>query len=178
MKDEKKDIISKIKELAYENVNKKLEEERKATEKKINEDIDKVEKVLSYIKNKLIYKEVKGINGWNTVGYVLVDEEIFFNDYNDEKDNTYRKGIVFNKERRRHDSLLSVNGNHYYDIRNIIENYKSNFEDHERRLDRLNENFREIEEQGKLLLQQENNIKKLIEEYKKVDIQEIEVEEF
>lgn len=33
----KNDIISKIKERAYENVNKKIEEEKKATEAKINE---------------------------------------------------------------------------------------------------------------------------------------------
>lgn len=172
MNDEKKDIISKIKELAYENVNKKLEEEKLATEKKIKEDIDKVEKVLSYIKNKLIYKKVKGINGWNTENYVLVNEEIFFNDYNNEPDSLYRRGIDFYEKRQYSDPLVSVNGVRYYDIRNIIRNYKSKFDDHKRSLDRLNENFKEIEKQGELLLKQEGNIKKLIEEYKKVEINE------
>ena len=38
-----KEIISKIKEKAYENVNKKLEEERKETERKINDEIEVVE---------------------------------------------------------------------------------------------------------------------------------------
>ena len=39
-----KDIISRIKEKAYENVNRKLEEERKKTEDKINNESADVEK--------------------------------------------------------------------------------------------------------------------------------------
>lgn len=53
-----KDIISKIKEKAYENVNKKIEEEKKETERKINSEIDRVEEILKYINNKLLFKNV------------------------------------------------------------------------------------------------------------------------
>lgn len=38
-----KEIISKIKEIAYENVNKKIEEEKKETERKINSELEIVE---------------------------------------------------------------------------------------------------------------------------------------
>ena len=54
-----RDIISKIKEKAYENVNKKIEEERKETERKINSELEVVEEILGYIKNKLIFKKNK-----------------------------------------------------------------------------------------------------------------------
>ena len=45
----------KIKEMAYENVNKKIEEEKKETERKINSELEIVEETLKYIKNKLIF---------------------------------------------------------------------------------------------------------------------------
>lgn len=46
MKMNNQDIISKIKEHAYENVNKKIEEERKKTENKIAYELEYVSKCL------------------------------------------------------------------------------------------------------------------------------------
>ena len=86
-----KDIISRIKEKAYENVNRKLEEERKKTEDKINNELVDVEKCLSYIKNRLVYKIIK--ENYQTTKYVLADEEMFFDDYN--KEGKWHKGIYF-----------------------------------------------------------------------------------
>lgn len=53
-----KGIELKIKEIAYKNVNKKIEEERKRVEHKINSELEVVEEILKYIKNKLIFKKV------------------------------------------------------------------------------------------------------------------------
>ena len=41
--DKNSKIIEKIKAKAYENINKKIEEEKKETEEKINSEIEKVE---------------------------------------------------------------------------------------------------------------------------------------
>lgn len=77
-----KEIVEKIKALAYENINKKLEKEREKTEKRIADDLADVEKALSYIANRLVYKTVS--NSFCVSDYVLATEEMFFNDYNKE----------------------------------------------------------------------------------------------
>lgn len=56
---ENKDVVSKIKELAYENVNKKLEEERKLTEERIKKDLYDVSTFLKYIQNRTVFKIIK-----------------------------------------------------------------------------------------------------------------------
>ena len=94
-----KDIISRIKEKAYENVNRKLEEERKKTEDKINNELADAEKCLSYIKNRLVYKIIK--ENYRTTNYVLADEDMFFDDYN--KETNWYKGIYFP-----HDEKISI----------------------------------------------------------------------
>ena len=93
-----KEIISKIKETAYKNVNKKLEEEKKEIERKINSELEIVEETLKYIKNKLIFKKVG--DNWK-YKYVLVTEEIFFEDYSNEPKNSWNKGIESRYEREK-----------------------------------------------------------------------------
>ena len=165
-----KEIISKIKEKAYENVNKKLEEERKETERKINSELEIVEEILKYIKNKLIFKKVG--DDWK-YDYTLVTEDIFFEDYSGEPKNYWGKGIEirYNRERK-WDWFIKVNGNYYYDIRYIIANYKDDFETLDKRLNSLRKDFSNIEELERKLLEQEPKIKKLIEQYQEVEITE------
>ena len=166
----KNDIISKIKEQAYENVNKKIEEEKKATEAKINEELDVVEEILKYIKNKLIFKEIG--DSWNC-NYILVTEEVFFEDYNKEPEYSWEKGIKINHNKeRKYDPFIKVNGERYYDIRYIIANYEQAFNGYKQRLQNLNESFREIEDKVKELKGREPAIKKLIEEYQTLDLEE------
>lgn len=165
-------IISKIKAVAYDNVNKKLEEERRKNEDKINNELNDVEKCLAYIKNKLVYKIVK--NGWNTVGYELADEDMFLTDYTDNSKNTYYyRGIQFFDTDDEHGQpLFKVNGEGYYDIRKIIWNYKEDFDNYSKKLCRLNEDFNNISRKADELKKQELHIKKLIETYKQVEIDE------
>ena len=166
----KNDIISKIKEQAYENVNKKIEEEKKATEAKINKELDAVEEVLKYIKNKLIFKEIGDSWGCN---YVLVTEKIFFEDYNKKSKYDWQKGIEINHNReRKYEPFIKVNGERYYDIRYIIANYEQTFNGYKQRLQNLNERFREIEDEAQKLKGREPAIKKLIEEYQVLELEE------
>lgn len=170
METNKKDIISKIKEKAYDNVNKKLEEEKQKTEEKINSELDRVEEVLKYINNKLIFKE-KG-DSWNC-NYVLVTEEMFFDDYSKEGKYSWENGIkIKHKRERKYDPFILVNGESYYDIRYLIRNYEETFNNYNTRLQNLRDNFREIERKVEELKKKEPLIKRLIEEYQKVEIEE------
>lgn len=162
-----KDIIEKIKANAYENVNKKIQEEKEKTENKIKYEIDVVEEILKYIQNKMLFK----IN--DNGKYELVDEKMFFEDYNCEPKYDFQKGIsIKHKREKKWDEFIKVNGNSYYDIRYIIRHYEERFNNLEERLYRLKDTFSEIEETAKELKKEEPNIKKLIEKYKKIDIEE------
>lgn len=162
-----KDIISKIKEKAYDNVNKKLEEERKRTEYRINHELADVEKCLSYINNKLVYKIIN--ESYLPVKYVLADEEMFFDDYNKES-NSWERGIYFPVNDTSY--LFKVNGKEYYDVRNLLPRYKKDFEKYWDDLRRLNEQFEDLEKGYKKLLAQEANVKSMLEQLKKVEIKE------
>lgn len=174
METNKKDIISKIKEKAYDNVNKKLAEERQKTEEKINSELEIVEEALKYINNKLLFKEIG--DSWNC-NYALVTEEIFFDDYTKEGEYSWQKGLKINHKReKKYDPFILVNGKSYYDIRYIIRNYQETFDYYNEKLRNLASSFREIEEKVKELKKKEPLIKKLIEEYQKVEIKENEGE--
>lgn len=168
---EQEKIIAKIKEAAYENVNKKLEEERKRVENKINYELKDVERCLQYIKNKLVFKIVK--NNQSSVGkYMLADENTFFEDYTKEPEYSFDKGIEFFNSSKKSELLFKVNGESYYDIRYIVRNYEKRFTEYAKRLNDLREQFNKVEEMANGLIKQEPQIKKLIEQYKQVEIDE------
>lgn len=170
METNKKDIISKIKEKAYDNVNKKLEEERQKTEEKINSELDRVEEVLKYINNKLLFKEIG--DGWNC-NYALVTEEMFFDDYTKEGKYSWENGIkIKHKREKKYDSFILVNGESYYDIRYLIGNYEETFNYYNKKLQDLSYEFREIADKAEELKKKEPLIKRLIEKYQKVEIEE------
>lgn len=167
------DVISKIKAKAYENVNKKLEEERQRVEDKINNELDVVEEILKYIKNKLIFKKVG--DSWNHE-YALVTEEVFFEDYNSDPKNYWGKSIeIYHKREHKWDCFIRVNGNYYYDIRYIITNYKEDFNMLDKKLNSLREQFSEIKRLEERLLKEEPRIKKLLEQYQEIDLKEEEL---
>lgn len=168
---DKDKIIAKIKESAYENVNKKMEEERKRVERVINNEVNDVERCLKYIENKMVYKIIK--NKYTTKEYRLADVNTFFEDYNKDVEYGWKKGIRFRDSSKNFTRpLFEVNGEYYYDIRYIINHYEERVNDYTRQLNSLNNEFREIKEKADKLIQQESHIKKLIEQYKKVDIDE------
>lgn len=120
---EQEKIVAKIKATAQENLNKKLEEQKKALERNIDYDMKNIERCLQYIKNKMVYKII-GDNIYSNK-YVLADENTFLEDFNKEPKWSYKKGIrFFNNESKPYDPLFEVNGESYYDMRFIIRNYK------------------------------------------------------
>lgn len=168
---ENKEIISKIKELAYENVNKKLEQERLETERKISQDLENVSKCLKYIENRMVFKIIKD-SFYNPKKYVLATEEMFLEDYNKECGKYYEKGIKFkNKNDKPYYPIFEVNGESYYEIENVIYKYNEDFELYKNKLNRLTDSFHEIEEAVISLKLKEPMIKELLENYKKVDIE-------
>ena len=172
MMNDKDKIIAKIKESAYENVNKKMEEERKRVERVINNEVKDVERCLKYIENKMVYKIIK-TNRYTTKEYRLADENTFFEDYNKELEYEWQRGIKFrDPSKNPARPLFEVNREDYYDIRYIINHYEERVNDYTRKLNSLNNQFEEIKEKADKLLEQELYIKKLIEQYKQVDIDE------
>ena len=168
---EQEKIIAKIKEAAYENVNKKLEEERRLVENRISNELTEVERCLQYIQNRLVYKIIK--SGYSTKEYRLADENMFFEDYTKDAKYGWDKGIkFFNANSKPYEPLFKVNGESYYDMRYIIRNYEEKFNDYSVRLNDLRERFYELSEMADNLKKQEPHIKKLIEQYKKVEIDE------
>lgn len=168
---EQEKIIAKIKEAAYENVNRKLEEERKLVENKIANEIVDVERCLQYINNKMVYKIIG--DRYRTKEYCLADENMFFEDYSKEAPYSWDKGIKFyDTSSRPTEPLFKVNGESYYDMRYIIRNYEERFDLYSRKLNDLYDKFNEISEAAEELKKQEPHIKNLIEQYKKADIDE------
>ena len=103
--------------------------------------------------------------------YVLVTEEMFFEDYSNEPKNYWNKGIEIRyKREKKWDYFIKVNGEYYYDVRYIIANYEEDFDVLDKRLNRLREDFSNIEEVKKGLLEQEVKIKELLEQYQKIEI--------
>ena len=169
---DKEKIIAKIKENAYENVNKKLEEERKKVEDKINNELEYVERCLKYIENKMVFKIIK-YNYSAVKEYKLADENTFFEDYSKETEYGWEKGIRFaDSSSKPYEPLFKVNGEKYYDMRYIIKHYEETFNDYTRMLNNLRKQFNEVEEMANGLIKQEPHIKKLIEQYKQVEIDE------
>ena len=168
---EQEKIIAKIKEAAYENVNKKLEEERKLVENKITNELVDVERCLQYINNKMVYKIIG--DRYRTKEYVLADESMFFEDYTSEVKYNWDKGIKFyDTSSKPTEPLFKVNGESYYDMRYIIRNYEERFDLYSNKLNDLHDKFKEISEAAEELKKQEPHIKKLIEQYKKTEIDE------
>lgn len=168
---EQEKIVAKIKEAAYENVNRKLEEERKLVENKINNELVYVERCLQYINNKMVYKIIG--DRYRVKEYKLADENMFFEDYTKETEYNWDKGIKFyNIKDKPYEPLFKVNGQSYYDMRYIIRNYEETFNSYSTKLNSLNESFKQLSEMADELKKQEPHIKKLIEQYKKTEIDE------
>lgn len=160
---ENKDIISKIKEKAYENVNKKIEEQRKETESKIKNELEIVSKCIDLINDKMIFKVIDGYAG----DYVLATPEMFFEDYNKEG-KRYNKGIRFCDRKYKYEPYFIVNGEDYYDVRYIIGSYEERFKKFSEKTNRLYENLRTLEQEREILIKQQPVIKDLLKQYEEL----------
>lgn len=153
-----KDIISRIKEKAYENVNKKIEEEREATESKIKNELETVERCVEFIEKHLVFKKVNG-------NYVLATSDMFFDDYSKQPKYSYNSGVKIKENRRIYEPWFTVNGESYYEIRYIIGKYEEDFSRLTKRAEQMYETIRGLKESWKTLEQEQKSIKSLLEQY-------------
>lgn len=153
-----KDIISRIKEKAYENVNKKIEEEREATESKIKNELKTIERCVEFIEKHLVFKKVNG-------NYVLATSDMFFYDYSKQPKYSYNSGVKIKENRRIYEPWFTVNGESYYEIRYIIGKYEEDFSRLTKRAEQMYETIRGLEESWKTLEQEQKSIKSLLEQY-------------
>lgn len=163
---ENKDIIAKIKEQAYENVNRKIEEERKKTENKIDKELDDVNKCIELINQKMIFKKKKNSYSYN---YVLATTDMFFEDYS--KENTsWNRGIKFPERKYKYMPYFTVNGEDYYDVRFIIGAYEEDVSNLKRRSENLWRTINEIESEMNDMIKEQHQVKKLLQEYQELNV--------
>lgn len=155
---EAKDVISKIKEKAYENVNKKIEEERKITETKIQNELETVQRCVEFIENHLVFKKVNN-------EYILATSEMFFEDYSKDAKYSFNQGVKIKENRKYYEPWFSVNGENYYEIRYIIGRYQEDFSNLTRRADDMYKKIRDLKESWERLEKEQKSIKSLLEQY-------------
>ena len=153
-------IEEKLKELADNAYKEKVKSEKKAIEQRYLKDKTLLSDILEVVKKGLVYKEVG--DTWNRK-YVVVTEEILFDDYTTPAKNSWSSGTEMKSDGRH--LTIKVNGNLYKHLGGLLEDYKEKIEksielnQYER--DRLYDKRNLIEN----LEKQERHIKNMLEEY-------------
>jgi hypothetical protein len=160
-------IEDEIIRLAEENVNKKLEKDREQEEQRLKSELDKVKELLLMIKKRMLYKTTSEDFFGNNKKYVLITEEVFFEDYNSEKNKVYRSNPIQIKDWEGKLDIR-VNDIRYRHIGNLIKDFEETMQDKTDRVDRLSNNLRELQEDFESLKKQEQNIKKMVTDYQEM----------
>lgn len=150
-------IIELARKQAEEQYNKKVEQLN--AQMKADEEV--IQKVLTLIKNKTLYKTDRNYH------YHLVTEDIFKQDYLRDTD-SWRKGVRFlssDTTKSYNTGLVEVNGEKYYDIRYVLENYEKDINKRKDKLIRLQDEIRDIEDSLVRLKREFPSIKIAIEEW-------------
>lgn len=116
--------VDKIRKLAKEAADKKVAEENDRIQQGIRSDLVTLEKILSMVKDHLVYKEVKPSYGRTT--YVVVTEEIVLEDYANKP--KYGSGTRIERTDGSYYSyphtVITVNGHKYYHAADLLTRYK------------------------------------------------------
>lgn len=115
----------KIRSLASKAAADKIAERQQAIEKAVNDDLEIIEKILSMVKDRLVYKEDKSPHS-NRKIYVVVTEDIVLYDYSNAPEygsGTSIRRIGADYYNYEHTQIL-VNGHRYYHASDLIEKYK------------------------------------------------------
>lgn len=162
------DIKQELLKIAEKNVNKKLEEERKKNEAKIEQEIKDVNFILELIEKKMLYKVV---GDWREdQRFEMITKEMFLKDYTSEpQENWHKRGITIKKWngwKESYDLEIVINDEiRYKHIGYIIKDFTETLKDKKDRISRITEGLNEIERQFKELAKQETNIMKFIKDY-------------
>ena len=110
-----KDIKKELLEQAKKEVEKTTQEKIKQMELTLNNDIEKLERLIGEVENNLLYKSEK-------YKYILVTKEIIYEDY--KKEQKYSGGgIRYNGDFKNYSYYVSVNGEYYYHVGNVIDRH-------------------------------------------------------
>ena len=173
------DIEQKLLKLAEENVNKKMEEERKASELKIKKEIKDVKFILELIEKKMLYKK---IGDWkNPIKFEMITKEIFWNDYTTKpKDKWRAEGITIKEWDNwgfdNYNLKIEVNGIKYEHIGYIVTDFINELKEEQRRIATITNGLYELEKHFEELKKQEKNIIGFVNDYnetkKKINFKE------
>lgn len=154
--------------LAEAQIAEKQYEEIKAIKERLEQDKEVIVKAIQMVNEHTLYKKVSS-NGYSySYKYVLATEEMLKEDYLKKPDSWCQKGIKFNNKdeyNKYSGVILTVNGEAYYDIRYALETYKETVEEKERKVSRLNESIRELQDDIANLYKEFPSLKKAIEEW-------------
>ena len=98
---------------------------------------------------------------------------MFFEDYNKTPKYSFENKLEIRHERENNwDYFINVKGEKYYDIRYLIRNYEQEYNNAKNQIDRLYDNIRNISDTVDFLKRKELKVKKLIQEYEMIEIDE------
>ena len=162
-------IKNKLLKIAEDKAIEKLNQEREKNEKKIKEETQYVETILKMIDRKMLYKVTENDRKYQK--FILITEDIFFQDYmNEPKESYYNKGIQLKDYKDfcydNYEVDIKVNGIRYKHIGSIIQEFEKELKEKIRRIICITERLWDLEQEFKELANQEKNIKKFIEDYK------------
>jgi hypothetical protein len=123
----KKKVLSNF-EQVLENtkleVSKKIETQKKQIETKLNTEIDTLEKIITLISQKVLYKK-------HNNKYILVTENVLLEDYSRETKYGWQKGVEYKEEDdyRTPKINIKVNGESYHHIGYLLYDYEKQLND-------------------------------------------------
>ena len=166
----KEDIKNRLLKIAEDKAIEKLNQERERNEKKIKEETEYVETILKMIDRKMLYKVTENDKQYQK--FIVITEDIFFQDYmNEPKETYYTKGIKLKDYKSfsydNYEVKIEVNGIRYKHIGSIIQEFENELKNKIRRINYITEGLWELEKEFKELANQEKNIKKFVEDYNK-----------
>ena len=150
------DVLEKIRKLTEKN----LEEKRLAEIGRLGETLQKeqkdVEIILTMIHDRLFFKKE---DSYSKYKYRVITEEEFLKDYTTEPKSKYTsKGIWWNENwndgKNCYQSVVSVNGISYFDMRYIMWAYEQDIDNVRRSATNLKNRIIEIENQAKKIQEQ------------------------
>ena len=124
-----KDALNKIQQESERQLEQKRLAEENRVKDELEKDREKLESLLEMIENRMLYRKV----GNYTKKYEIVTPEILLHDYITPPESTYiAKGIRYNVDwndnKNCYQSVVSVNGHNYYDMRYILYAYEQDVE--------------------------------------------------
>lgn len=150
-----------INKMIDDSIKAKTENAIEDIKKSYKEDCKKMNKALTIINDNLVYKIINGV-------YVLATPEMLYNDYVNPKDDYCDKlGITFNDnyEYRPSNGMFKVNGEIYYGVRFLLNNYQKDIDDFKNKLNYYKDKIIEIQDDYKNMINQLPKIKQLMQEY-------------